>query len=224
MKFILNIIFLCTFYFTAYSQQLGIAGGYCINNFYDFHKDEGHFKSNYSQGSGYAFNINLDEVLLDTFIFRFALNFARYDGSIYIRDGGLGGFTTENAYVEKYVVGLTTFPINIKIFKEFKINIGGDFNYLVYSNITGTRISYSANGGGNTIDFKNKSPDILKEYNFGILGRLSYNIRFYKKWYLVPEYNYYWGLTNEFVNFNAKVKSKRNYFMIGVINRIKSAK
>ena len=218
--------FLISTFFVLYSllccsQQIGFSGGYCQNHFHDFHKDEGHLMTDYEEGSGYSFNINLDNVHLDTLLFRFSFNFTKYDGSIMTTDGGLGGSSTTNADVEKYALGLSIFPINIKIFKELRLNFGGEFSYLVNSKVHGTKSAWNMASGGNNIDLEDGSVDIFKEFNFGIISRLGYNIKLLKYWYIVPEYNFYLGLTNEFDNIESNVSSFRHYFMLGVVNRNK---
>ena len=76
-------------------------------------------------------------------------------------------------------------------------------------------------GGGDNINLDNDSVDICKEFNFGILSRLGYSIKLHDQWYVVPEYNFYWGLTNEFANIETGVKSFRHYLMLGVVKRFK---
>ncbi len=177
--------------------------------------------TDYETGSGYSFNINLDNVYLDTFLFKFSLNFTKYDGGIMTTDGGLGGNSTTKADVEKHVLGISIFPINIKIFKELRLNFGGEFSYLINSDVTGTKSSWNMASGGKNIDLADESVDIFKEFNFGIISRIGYNFKVFKLWYLVPEYNFYLGLTNDFDNIESNVSSIRHYFMLGVVNRIK---
>lgn len=193
-----------------------------MNHFFDLQKEDSpHTATEYENGSGYRFNIILDNIYLDTLLFRFSLNFTKYDGSFKARDGGLGGSGTIKADVDKCVLGLTIFPINIKVFKELRINIGGEFSYLINSEITGSKSSWNMASGGNYSDLASDSVDIINEFNFGILHRIGYNFKVYKQWYLVPEYNFYLGLTREFDDIGPNVYAFRHYFMVGVVNRIK---
>ena len=218
--FLISILFVL-YPLLSSGQQIGLSGGYCQNHFHDFRKDEGHMITDYEEGPGYSFNINLDNVYLDTFLIRFSLNFTKYLGSIRTTDGGLGGGSTTKAAVEKYALGLSIFPINIKIYKELRLNFGGEFSYLVNSKVNGTQSSWNISSGGNNVDLDDGSVDIFKEFNFGILSRLGYNIKLFKHWFLIPEYNFYLGLTNEFDDIESNVYSFRHYFMLGVANRIK---
>jgi hypothetical protein len=136
-------------------------------------------------------------------------------------DGGLGGSSTTNAEVEKYALGLSIFPINIRILKELRLNFGGEFSYLINSDVIGTKSSWNMSSGGKKVDLADGSVDIFKEFNFGIISRLEYNYKVYNHWYLTPEYNFYLGFTNEFDNIESNVYSFRHYFMLGIVNRIK---
>jgi len=219
MKAFFILFFLSFSFITSLGQQLGISGGYCTNYFYDFNNDESTIRTEYEEGSGSHININLDNVYLDTFLFRFSLNFTKYYGSIKTVDGGRTGTSSTTADVEKYILGLAIFPINIKILNELKINIGGEFNYLLNSNVTGTKSSWSIVSNGKKINLADGTVDILKEFNFGITSRIGYAVKLKNSWSIVPEYNFYLGLTNEFENIESNVKSFRHYFMIGFINR-----
>ena len=218
--FILPLLLITTI--QLYSQDIGISGGYCMNHFFDLNKDVSpDYSTEYENGSGYRCNIILDNIYLDTLLFRFSLNFTKYDGSFRQRDGGLAGSSTTKAYINKYLLGLTIYPINIKIFNDLRINIGGEFSYLVKSDIKGSISSWNMSSGSNYIDLENDSIDIIKEFHFGIVSRIGYNFKLYKEWYLVPEYNFYLGLSKEFDNIDSGVFAFRNFFMLGVITRLK---
>ncbi|MBK7971732.1 MAG: hypothetical protein IPK08_23875 [Bacteroidetes bacterium] len=51
--------------------------------------------------------------------------------------GSQGGSSTTKAEIEKSVLGISLFPINIRIFKELKLSVGGELSYLVGSEVTG---------------------------------------------------------------------------------------
>ena len=218
--FILPLLLIITI--QLHSQEIGISGGYCMNHFFDLQKEDSpHIATEYENGSGYRFNIILDKIYLDTLLFRFSLNFTKYDGSFMAREGGLGGSSTTEAYINKYLLGLAIYPINIKIFKELRINIGGEFSYLVKSDIKGSRSSWNMSSGSNYIDLESDSIDIFKEFHFGIVNRIGYNFKLFKQWYLVPEYNFYLGLTREFDDIDPRVFAYRHFFMLGIISRLK---
>ncbi|MBK7231171.1 MAG: hypothetical protein IPH93_02560 [Saprospiraceae bacterium] len=109
----------------TFAQHIGFSGAYCANHYYDYKKNNGHFITEYKNGSGYSLNINLDSILISKDLFRFSFHFSKYDGSIMTRDGGLAGAVSTKANITKYILGLTIFPIHIKVWKELKINIGG---------------------------------------------------------------------------------------------------
>jgi len=204
---------------TIFGQNIGFSGAYCANHYYDFKKNDGHFITEYKNGSGYSLNINLDSIILGKDQFRFSLHFLKYDGSIMTRDGGLAGGVSTKADITKYILGLTIFPININVWKELVINMGGDLNYLIYTNASGIKTEWGLGNPTKIENLEDRTIDIYNEFNLGIVTRIGYNIKVYKHWYLVPEYNFYFGLTNEFNKVEANVKSVRQYFTLGLMNR-----
>lgn len=45
-----------------FSQNLEIIGGLNYNRFFEFHQDEGHYRSSYKSDWGYAFKLAIDDV------------------------------------------------------------------------------------------------------------------------------------------------------------------
>jgi hypothetical protein len=219
LLFILSFLVLNTF--TCIAQHFGYSGGYCLNHFYDLNERSPHSSSEYKSGSGYRFSISLDDIYLDTLLNRFSLNYSKCHGSFSVTEGGQGGSTTIKGDVDQYFLGFTFLPFNLKVSKKLRISLGGEFNYLVKSDIDGSRSSWNFATGHYYSDLKNDSTDIFRKFNFGIIGRIGYDIKLTKQWYLIPEYNLYLGVAGEFNYQGPSVCSLRHYFMLGFVHRFK---
>lgn len=110
---------------TFCQSKIEIYGGNSINAFHDYMSDEGHFQSYYDAGlSGYSAGIAIDNVQVDWLKMRFIFQFDKYDGKLVVTDGGLGGSYTTNASINKSVLSLGMFPINLKILSKLDFNLG----------------------------------------------------------------------------------------------------
>jgi len=204
----------------ASGQQVGFSGGYFTNQFYNFIEEGGHTSALYQDGTGYRFNINLDNIRLDTIALRVSIHFEKFTGALMTSDGGQGGSSTTKAEIEKSVLGISLFPINIRIFKELKLSVGGELSYLVGSEVTGSKKITSISAPGSYTNLHDNQTAFFKAFTFGVIGRVAYNVKLYQNYYLVPEYNFYLGLTREFEDTEIYTYSYRNLFMLGIAKRI----
>ena len=69
-----------------------------------------------------------------------------------------------------------------------------------------------------TID--NDSMSINNNVFFGISGRVGYLFNINEKWGLLPYYRFYMGVTDEFKNTEAEIKSMRHSFEIGIVRNL----
>lgn len=203
---------------SIFGQRLGLSVGYCNNHFYDLENDDFHYYSRYVDGSGYTIGLNLDSVLLKRTILRLELYFHKNSGSIFTRGGGLGAGSMTMADVKKYCISLAMFPVHIKIVKNIKVNLGGEFNYLIKYNLTGTQ-SYWGPGSRQPVDLSEENLNLLNDVNFGLISRIEFTIKLKNQWYLIPEYRFYLGFSNEFKNVVFNVKSIRHGLSVGITNR-----
>ncbi len=201
-------------------QQIGFSGGYCTNQFYNFIEEGGHTSALYQDGTGYRFNINIDNIGLDSIPIRISVHYENFTGGLTTSDGGMGGGSTTRAEIEKSSLGLSLFPINIRIFKELKLSVGGELSYLVGSEVTGSRKITSISAPGSYTNLHDNQTAFFKAFTFGVIGRVAYNFKIYQNYYLVPEYNYYLGLTREFEDTEIYTYSYRHLYMIGIAKRI----
>ena len=203
------------------SQKLEFFGGLNNNIFHDYEEQYVHNKSVYNSDYGYNLGFGIDSIKIDWIKFRFTLFLDNYSGKLNISEGGLGGGSTTIANVEKYQISFGIYPINIRILKRINLNIGLIISRLINESFNGT-------SGGWAMEQPNWSYNLQDKYNryssltyFGFQGRIAYDFKISKSIWISPQYLYYFGLSNEFVESPEDTKSMRNYFCIGIKKKIK---
>ena len=219
--FILKLLFVFLG-FQSHAQKLEFSGGVNRNNYFDGNKDQHHFESEYHPGYGYSFGIGISEIKKGSSPPRFALRLDRSTGKIYTHKGSLAsGYTTE-AEVAKTTLGLGFYPFNFKVLKRIQFSIGMDLSFRISDKTSGYKKwwegSQIVRGGYMTID--NDSMSINNNVFFGISGRVGYLFNINEKWGLLPYYRFYMGVTDEFKNTEAEIKSMRHSFEIGIVRNL----
>ena len=76
---------------------------------------------------------------------------------------------------------------------------------------------------GSTINQPNWSYNLDDKYNkyssltyFGLQGRIAYDFNLSKSIVISPQYLYYFGISDEFIEFPKETKSIRHYFCVGI--------
>ncbi len=224
MKIVFALFLLCYLGGEGTCQQIGFFTGYCTNEFYDIAEENPHFKSSYKKGNGGSAGIKIerfrivDKLRSDTFHLSVALRFTTYDGEMEIYGSGLGSGATVGLQSTKYLLGIELMPINKKIYKELMISIGVELSFLIAHKQHG----YQKRWAMNTISIYEKIDDNNKANqsgNFGIIFNVQYNLKIGNRIYLTPSYNFYLGLTNEFENLGATIRSNRHNFNLGIAKR-----
>jgi len=206
--------------FNLFAQNIEVAGGLNKNDFYDHNEaDDPNLDSKYNSAIGYSVGISFEHTY-DSLPLKYTLKIDNYKGKLQTSFGGHGGASSTNADVNKLSIALDIYLINIRLLRNIRLNIGGSLSYLLHDNTTGDQswISYSPNfpyvySGKDSIVEINK-------FNFGLITRVAYEIKIKDDLYLIPQYLFYYGLTNEFQNIEADTKSYRHYFEIGLIKKI----
>jgi hypothetical protein len=225
LKKIIAFVFLLNCQF-VFSQNLEFSGGLNRNVFFDYRGDGGHFISNYTPDFGYSVSASYSDVKIDDLKLLVTVSFQNYNGSIYTRDGGKTYFLSTEADIQRNVLGLGVYPINLTFLNNFNFRIGGVVSFLVYSSTTGTKKLFSyqitpySPSPNYDIPIENDSVKINSKIGFGISSQIGYNFQVMDSWYVSPQCFFYLGLTDEFVNVQAKVKSFRYGFQLGVIRKL----
>jgi hypothetical protein len=215
------IILLISFFsLTLYSQSIEIFGGPNKNIFHDYSDGEGHFMSSYNPALGYNIGIGIDDIKIDWLKLRFTLCFDNYGGELEASDGGLGGGYTTNAEIDKSVLSLGLFPLNLKIIKRLDLNFGFEFSMLINETYTGTKSGWLMGEPGWSYNIEDEYDRYSALTNFGLKARIAYDINLAKSIIISPQYSFYYGLSNEFDEFPEQTVSMRHYIGIGIEKKL----
>jgi len=216
LKIYLSLTFFLI-YFDLTGQNIEVAGGLNKNDFYDYGSPSTvHFLSRYYPGSGYFLAVSVDHII-DSLPFKFTLKIDNYKGNLFTTDGSLGGGSSTTAEVDKLNIGLDAYPVNLNLSDWFEINVGISFSYLLHEKMKGHQSSWQINTTGHTISLDDNS--INTKFNFGLIARFTPKIAIGNRLSLLPQYLFYYELTDEFRN-EADSKSYRHYFGIGIMKKI----
>ncbi|PIF05985.1 MAG: hypothetical protein CSA36_03940 [Draconibacterium sp.] len=205
----------------AFGQNIELFGGLNANNFYDL-ENEGHYQSSYNSGSGYSFGLTIDNISADCMTLRLSLKFDKYSGNLTASDGGLGGGYTTTAEIDKSLISLGVFPLSFRIVKRIDLNIGFEISKLISESYKG-KINYWLMGGPNfRYDLQERYNKYSNPINFGLSARLGYNLQINESIAISPQYTFYFGLSNEFIEFPKATKSIRHFIGLGIKKRLKS--
>jgi hypothetical protein len=204
-----------------FGQKLEMFGGANNNMFHNYHNNEGHFMSSYNSDFGFTAGFGLDSIRIDWLTFRFTLQFDKYAGKLEASDGGLGSGFTTIAKVDKSVISLGIFPINFRILKRIDLNFGLIISRLIDESFNGTSSGWIMNQPNWSYNLQDKYNQYSSATYFGFQGRIAYDFKLSKLIWISPQYIYYFGLSNEFVEFPEDTKSMRHYFCIGIKKKFK---
>lgn len=212
-----SLIILITFCsFNGWSQCVDFFAGWNDNHFFDFNDVGRHYNSSYTSGEGYSFGVAIDEVELDWMIMRIAIRYNRYGGKIRVREGGLGGSFNTIASMDKSILAVGVFPINFEAINRFHFNLGMEFSRLMTETYEGIHWGSIMGQSSWNEDLEEEYDDFSSVYIAGLTGRVSYEIQLNELWSLIPQYVFYFGLTNEFRILVEETKSLRNFVGVGV--------
>lgn len=222
LKFLirLSVIFLLLFLLEKprliAQNKMELIAGLNQNQFFDVNRDDGHSYSSYQSALGYSLRIGVENVKMDWMKLRFTVGFDQYGGKIEVTDGGLGGSYTTTAEVNKSVLSLGLFPLNLQVWKRIDFNLGLEFSALIDENYRGIRSGWSL---GRPY-WREKLEDSYSSYSekayWGIRGRLAYDILLMDHVFISPQYSYFLGISNEFKEFQKATRSMRHYFSLGI--------
>jgi hypothetical protein len=215
------LLLLILSFLNSYGQLLEFFGGPNTNRFYDLQKNQGHFDAKYTPGLGYSIGLGIQDIKLDQLSIQCFFKFDHYTGDIDIRTGGMAGSISLKAGISKDVIGFDIYPLNFVVRKNLRLSLGGEFNYLLQGKVAGYRNSWMITGAGNYVNLDNDSIHLSKNSNWGLIGCISYDLEILKDWFIVPQYSFYLGVTEEFRDFEAMTKSYRHYLWVGIVRKIK---
>ena len=220
LKLLFSILFFLHF-ININGEKIELSGGLIKNNYFDYSHDKEHFRSKYSSGNGYSIGFSLEKNIIDSFLLKSTFKVENFEGALYTSNGGLAGNRVTDIEVNTLCIGLDIYPLNTKILKVINLNFGVSCNYLLKNEITGFQSwsGYFANG----IQYfsSQNSNSINNNFRIGVICRFAYEILVHNNLFLLPQYLFYLGLTNEFRNIEANTKSNRHSIEIGIMYKLK---
>ena len=219
----LLLTILLTVFINRYSQaqKIEVFGGVNKNTFYDRDKDI-HFSSSYTPGRGYSFGIAIDSFRKKKRMnHRLTLNFDNYSGGLAQHHTFLGGADSIRAKVNKSVISIGFFPVNLRFRKILELNFGFEYSRLIHEKVSGETAwwTWSRPWDSQTKDLKSIENFNSKAY-LGIKTRIALEFEVWKSVSIIPQYLFYLG-SEEFTKYTASTHSARHLFCLGIKRRIK---
>lgn len=211
---------LLTFWLPAiilHAQTLGLSGGINRNRYFDLNREDSpHFSTSYSPGNGCSFVLSLSDIRFDTLMpMRISLLYENYKGHFFTTYGGLAGYTNIDADVERTTLGIAIFPVNLTLFQHLEFSLGVSASRKIKDYTRGQKDSWIA-GVGTYDSFSDDKFEFNNLFTWGVNTRVAYRIDLTNEWLLVPEYNFYAGLSDDLKNCNANIRSMRHSLMVGL--------
>ncbi len=209
------VILLLTFLFQSSSslaQRIEVNTGVSYNKFFDAYDYQ--YKKSFSSQFGHYIGIGYDFGQLRYPIFQLA--YSTYSGRIDVADGGLGGRTAMTGSINKTVLSLDVYVLRFKRMFDFDFGISTSL-YLFNKNslnLSGFIMGNPPIEWEDMVDTKN--PEFNRTFNFGLSGRIRYPFKIYDKIKLIPHYQVFLGITEEFKNIQGHIKSFRHYLGLGI--------
>ncbi|NOR87648.1 MAG: hypothetical protein GQ527_08575 [Bacteroidales bacterium] len=214
-KLIFTIIILfASLYEKAYAQEIEFSGGLILNHYYEFVDENPHYSSEYEKGLGYSIGFSGQNIFDDSpYPMKFGLEFQYYTGSANIRSSGLGSGGSSIVDIKNSSLGLNLFPFCLKPVKNFSLNLGVSFDFILNQVIEGERYSWLMGSANTKTEFTEKGDFYV---GISLLLQIGYKIHLQDHWYVVPQYQAQVGL---FPIYNS-TKSFRNIFGIGIVRML----
>ena len=191
-------------------KNIELSGGMLQNNFRDpFGEDALRKETSYTSEWGYSIRFSIDEVQVDWLKMRFTLGYNYLGGSFKSSDGSQGGSFSIDANFNKSLLTLAVYPAHLEIGR------------LLWEDFRGITIASSR---GQAIITENVE-ELYDEFNskayFGLNLRFAYDIKITENWALSPQYNLYYGLSQEFYVPPETSRSYQHFFAIGLQRALK---
>lgn len=219
MKHICTLLFFCLAS-GLQGQSLELSGGLSMNSFYHTNQNRGSLQTNYTSGTGYSLGLTA-EFDLHGFVekplpLKLRLGLSTYAGSFTISDGGRSYQNSTDAEVEKTSLDLAFYPLNISLVDRLSVSAGLEFNFLLKDNSAAIASSWQQCVCPSGIESKKGPKEISKGNTARFSSMFAYALKLSKGLYVVPQYQFSLGLTNEFEGLQTNTKAMRHACWIGI--------
>lgn len=214
---ILNNLTLCT-----YGQKLEVYTGALYNSFYGNSTNTAGYSADYKGKWGYSIGLAMDSIKVEWHTLRIGIQYDFYGGGMEASTGFHGGGDHINGQIQKGILSLSIYPINIrKLVPHMQFSVGLTGSFLLYETFSGDYSSWSFGQGSTSGTLEDKYDSYSSIATLGLQLLINYRIPITKELALVPQYSFYFGLTPELQELPEAMKSIRNYFLIGLQKNIK---
>lgn len=220
IKFIAACALCIAFHIVSFSQEIQFFGGANYNVFYDFGEENPHNSTSYQSEYGYSTGVSFENFIFEGKHHRFSLQFDHYKGDVEAYAGGLGSTGTTRLRIQKSIVSLGIFPFNFKLVKRIDLNLGVALSFLLSESFSGTYSTWSMASPPTQFNLNERYNQYSRKFTAGLEGRIAYDIPLSSSIFLTPQYIYFLGLTNEFIEPPDNTKSQRHYLCIGIKKKI----
>jgi hypothetical protein len=220
MRFkILLIVIIFQNSITIFCQRLDLFGGLNYNKYYDIKNTDTRFEPTYQSFYGYSLGLGIDKVNIKCINLGFEINIDHYGLKLDAESGGRAGGSETKAKIYKSLISFVFFPANVTILRKIDINVGLQVSKLLDENFEGN-ISGSINNGYSIVTSDYELTEIYDKYSsstyYGLLGKISYEFNVTKTLKIYPQYRFYHGFSNEFIQCPIDTKTNRYYLCIGI--------
>jgi hypothetical protein len=197
---------------SAECQTVDFFAGASINRFHYLSRDN--ISGSHTSNVGFTIGSEIDSIKFDWLYVAFRLQFENYQGALRASIGSPGGGQSIQARVNKSLLSVSAFPINVGK-RHLKLKVGFMYSRLLYETFSGTMNYWQMGKPPESFSLNEKYERFNARSYFGINSKLSYEVILSKGFSLIPEVSYYKGISNEFSQF-PYTRSSRFYFSIGI--------
>lgn len=205
------LLSLCISITSLSAQQIEIFGGINSNHFFDSN-DDSEFKS----GNGYTIGFSFDNPNMNGIASRITLSYNNIKGNVLTSETKSPGVSKSTTVaLEKESFNLTVYPFTF-IIQNIYVSFGLQGNFTMSNNSLGM---FETNEPGYTLfgELNLNETEFHKEISYGAAVRIHYNIMLNNGLSIIPQYNLYYGIGEEYSTAESeKIKVWQQVMAIGI--------
>lgn len=206
-------LFFLVISFSISAQNIEVTTGALYNKFFDSEQDYAWKTFSDQPAFGYSFNVGYEQKF-EWLPLRFTLGYENYGGEIKASEYGHMYSKYADFEIRKSMLTLGIYFINFTFLDHLNLNIGAQVNRFLYESVEGS--------GEMTAVFEFDEPTVKelkfksKKSNYGLRGRIAYDIELNDRLAISPQYDFYYGLSNESGDYPSTVQAYRHYLSVGL--------
>ena len=220
MKYLYLIIIL-PFSINIYCQNIELSNGLIRSTFYSSYYDDNYSTANFSSEWGYSFKLGIDGLKIDWMNLSLTIGYDNYSTKVEAISWGMMYESTVNLNIDKSLISVGVYPINISLLQRIKLNIGVEISRLINESFTGDGSLWIYDSDIDKYNLIEKYNQISSKNHCGLISRLGYEFSISEKYSITPQYNFYLGLTDEFKYAIGNSRTVRHIFSFSINRDIK---